>query len=532
MNNPTFLIRFQAQGGAERELHIDSEGRAWPRASVEALGLRVLRKPETWRVMVKPSVDVTITTLEAHIRVDLYNASTLFLNGYNSWTDSVEHWPLDRMRGLIGTPQAAIKRWGLDASGDYRFTKQDARRGYMHGFGYAYLRFDEYVELVGSLNEDSGLTLIREDALMRELVLYKELPARPLQAHEDYELMAFAITCGELGDAVDRWLEHARIARREAPAVVGYSSWYRHYQDITAAKLTHDLEGVREQLGKLDVDPCAKVFQIDDGWTKVGDWLTPDTGDFPEGLAPLASQVVQDNLVPGLWMAPFICETDSRVYAEHPDWIQRDENGEMVRTDANWSGAWALDTRNPEVREHVRASLSQATRDWGFKLLKLDFLYAACLTVRDGMNRGQLIADALDLLRESVPEGTWFDLCGVPMVSAFGRTEFCRIGPDVSLDWDNKLYMRGTHRERVSTRRSLANTRGRAHLDGRAFRCDPDVFFLREDVALTPGQRADLLHADATCGGVFFTSDDMGEWNNEQREAFLAALKTFVAKER
>ena len=146
-------------------------------------------------------------------------------------------------------------------------------------------------------------------------------------------------------------------------------------------------------------------------------------------------------------------------------------------------------------------------------------------------NRGQRMAEALDFLRSCVPEGTYFDLCGVPLVSAFGRTEYCRIGPDVGLDWDDVPYMRTLHRERVSTKRSLANTKARAHLDGRVFRNDPDVFFLRRDVKLTDEQRADLLASDAMLGGVFFTSDAVGEWDAGQLYDFKLALKRYVERE-
>lgn len=197
---------------------------------------------------------------------------------------------------------------------------------------------------------------------------------------------------------------------------------------------------------------------------------------------------------------------------------------------SHWSGGYALDTLNPEVREHVRASLRMATETWGFRLLKLDFLYAAALLPHGGMNRGQLMADALGLLRASVPEGTLFDLCGVPLMSAMGRCEYCRVGCDVGLDWDGRRYMRITGRERVSTRNSLANTRGRAHLDGRAFLNDPDVFFLRDDVRLTADQRQELLLTDARLAGMLLTSDDMGAWDAGQRAAFGRALADLEAR--
>ena len=47
-------------------------------------------------------------------------------------------------------------------------------------------------------------------------------------------------------------------------------------------------------------------------------------------------------------------------------------------------------------------------------------------------------------------------VAGSSSASAFGRAEYCRIGCDVGLDWDDKPQMRLLHRERVSTKNSLA----------------------------------------------------------------------------
>lgn len=57
---------------------------------------------------------------------------------------------------------------------------------------------------------------------------------------------------------------------------------------------------------------------------------------------------------------------------------------------------------------------------------------------------------------------------GVPVMPAFGLVDYCRVGCDVSLDWDDRPYMRLIHRERVSTRRSVGNTVFRRRLNGRA----------------------------------------------------------------
>ena len=201
-----------------------------------------------------------------------------------------------------------------------------------------------------------------------------------------------------------------------------------------------------------------------------------------------------------------------------------------MRTGPHWSGAYALDTRNPAVRDYVRDVVRTVVRDWGFGLLKLDFLYAACLVPHDGMNRGELMADAMQLLREAAGEDTLLLGCGVPLGSAFGVVDYCRIGCDVGLDWDDKPHMRLLHRERVSTKNSLTNTVTRAPLDGRAFGNDPDVFFLRTDVKLAARRRTSLLHADAKSGSVLLTSDDMGEWSASDRAQFQSAVRTLLAR--
>ncbi|MDD6693040.1 MAG: alpha-galactosidase, partial [Olsenella sp.] len=533
------------------------------------------------RILVRARERAEVLCARVRVAVDLAGSDRLYLNGYNSWTDSVERRPQDAMVGLARTPRAVVAHWVLDASGDYRFAPQDPRPGHQHGIGYGYVRKGDVVTLFGECDPDGGVTTILEDLPQGTLTFEKEGAGEvaPSSRQGSGEVGAGARqggwTCaldlffatGTLEDAFSRYLSAMGVSRRPARPLVGFSSWYRHYGDIDAEKILHDLAGVSAILADRGVvpggttaadapaadapaattpaavtsapgtpaasasfSPVVPVFQIDDGYARVGDWATPDPARFPGGMGAMAEAIHAAGLMPGLWMAPFVCERDSRLFSEHPGWLLRDDSGRPVMSGSHWSGGYALDTLNPEVREHVRASLRMATETWGFRLLKLDFLYAAALLPHGGMNRGQLMADALGLLRASVPEGTLFDLCGVPLMSALGRCEYCRVGCDVGLDWDGRRYMRITGRERVSTRNSLANTRGRAHLDGRAFLNDPDVFFLRDDVRLTADQRRELLLTDVRLAGMLLTSDDMGAWDAGQRAAFGRALADLEAR--
>lgn len=526
---PKVKIVYHLPGIARRRtVAIASDGSAAGGNDARELGVIVRGNEEVRRVSVRPSVPVVIDEITMRMDICVSDADAIYLNGYNSWTDSVERPVNDRMWGLSRVMQQVVDAYVLDGSGDYRFVSEDARRGHMHGFGYGYLRQGDEVLLFGSLNEDNGFTLIKEDLEEGCIRFEKELPACVIAAEEERELISVALIGGELRHCVKRWLGLAGIHHRSARPLVGYTSWYRHYGEISEKALMADLESTSSILGGLDLGKAVGVFQIDDGYAKVGDWLEYDRSRFPEGPQVLAREANRQGLLPGLWLAPFLCEVDSRLYAEHPGWILRDEKGDPITTGSHWSGSVALNTRNAEVRAYVRDVMRTVTQEWGFKLLKLDFLYAACMKPHDGLNRGELIADALDLLRESVDDDVLLLFCGVPFVSAFGRCEYCRVGPDVGLDWDDLPYARLLHRERISTKWSLANARGRAHLDGLAFRCDPDVFFLRDEgVKFTEEQRKEMRTTDASCGGVMFTSDDMSAWSASQLDEFHAMLEDF-----
>lgn len=498
-----------------------------------------------WRLWMHVRQPMQMSQVVVTLSLDLASADALFLNGYNSWTDSVPRPVNAAMPGLSRTPAAIIRHWVLDASGDYRFAPQNPHRGCQHGEGYGYLRYGSEIVLFGECLPDDGVTTIEEDLQGGCFILRKEGRDRVLQPGE--RLCAFALCLCEAGSELNGGVESTHDAtaanqafasfmermgkvRRPARPMVGFTSWYRHYGDIDQQKLLADLEGAARVLREDVPQGTPTVFQIDDGYTKVGDWLTPDATRFSQGMAHMAQSIRNAGLVPGLWIAPFVCEKDSALFARHPDWLLRDADGVPVMSGSHWSGGYALDTQNPQVRDYVGTVLQTATVRWGFRLLKLDFLYAAAMLPHAGLNRGQLMADALDLLRQNVPADVWFDLCGVPIMSAIGNAEYCRIGCDVGLDWDGAAYMRITGRERVSTHNALGNVRGRAHLDGIAFLNDPDVFFLRPDVRLTPAQRRELLSSDASCGSVLFTSDDMGRWDPDSRSAFRAACAILLQR--
>ena len=462
---------------------------------------------------------VELTEVSAVFRFDYEKDDALFLNGYQSWTYSPERNRKQYDKAMRFVPKALDRKFGFSQYGDGYFSdpvyRKELRAGYKKGYSYAYVRRGSRFFLFASLAEDTGFTRIILNTADNTVTFKKDCHHRFLQPGECYTALDLIFPEGEENEVFDLWFEDMGVKALPAEPKVGYTSWYNCYQNISEEQILRDLEGMKT----LPVKP--DIFQIDDGFEPfVGDWLTVSEAKFPNGLEPIVRKVLDEGYQAGIWLAPFVAERDSAVYREHPEWFQYRE-GHRIFTGANWSGGYALDPYNSEVRDYIRQSVERY-KAMGITLFKLDFLYAACMSSRPDKTRGEIMAEAMDFLRDVCGDCQILG-CGVPLASAFGRVEYCRIGPDMSLDFDDKFFMRPFHNERPSTLHTQRNTLYRRQLDGRAFRNDPDVFLLREEnTALSDEQKHTLAVVNALFGSVLFGSDDFGKYDEKKRKLFAA----------
>ena len=484
----------------------------------------VFTQDETVRLTVTPKRPLELQGVRCVLPEIFKKQDALFLNGYQSWTDSHEKTIQARERGVEHLADILQKGLLLRPYGDYDFAEYSGLRGDLHGWSYAYIRRGGDYKLFASLGEREGFTEIRFCAPMQTVNIRRDCAG--LVITEPYTALHFAVIKGKESEVYDRWFRLLGIEPPKAKPITGYTSWYNFYQDIAEEKILKNLAAVEQS--PMDFD----VFQIDDGFEPaVGDWLTVDKKKFPNGLKPIADRIRQSGMIPGLWLAPFSCQRKSKVAKQHPDWLLRDGEGKPILCGINWGGFYGLDIYNPEAREYIRTCLQTAVREWGFELLKLDFLYSVCVAPTSRRTRGQIMCEAMDFIRECVPEAKILG-CGVPLMPAFGKVDYCRIGCDVGLDYDDKPHMRIIHRERVSTKNSMRNTLFRRGLDGRAFWNDPDVFLLREEnIALSWEQRVTLARVNSLFGSVKFTSDDVSGYGPEQKKVLRAVLQAKKPKD-
>ncbi len=444
----------------------------------------------------------------------------VFVNGYQSWTDSREYFLDEEMTELskftefyVKTP--FVKKIGIGKSGDYFICDYPRCKGLFYGFSYGYVRTGSRVDIFGSLSERSGFTIVRFDVRNVQVIIEKDLAGVEFSGRT--VVADYALISGEYDEAFDKYFEMMDIKCLQKEQKCGYTTWYNYYGGITQDIVIRDLESLSKLDEKVD------IFQIDDGYQKaIGDWIETKQDKFPGGMKKLADEIHKRDMLAGLWLAPLAATKNSSIYKKHKDWLVRDEKGRLYVAGPNWGPFYAIDIYNKEAAEYIRHFFNVILNEWGFDMVKLDFLYAACVVPIHNKTRGQIMCDAMDFIRECVGDKMILG-CGVPLMPAFGKVDFCRIGADVDLSWERK---KNRIREDVSTPNTVNCTIFRRHLDGRAFLNDPDVFLLRDNNINIPFEKRKLLaKINGLFGKLLFVSDNVDDYSKEQMTVFLNTIK-------
>ncbi len=517
MNKPVFRLKYSLAGAV-----YETVGYSGPHFSVITVN-----DESGVKLTLIPSRPITLISASLEFWHEYEKNEKFFVNGYQSWTTSDEMSAEDIYRGT--TPLAGVTKYTKDmaiTSGDYAFTRYEPRPGFFHSFTYTYLRRGGEFELFGSLSERNGYTVFYSD--MEKHIFSVEKDVEGLTISEPYEMFDIVRFVGGYDEVFDRYFAAMGLpAKKRIDRLTGYTSWYNYFQKIDENIILRDLKGLSRARESVN------IFQIDDGYEPfVGDWLDYNGKDFPNGMKTIADAVHREGYLAGIWLAPFnVQRGKSRILKEHPDWLIRNPDGKPQLGCVAWGGAYTLDIYNSEVREHLKKVFDTVLNDWGYDMVKLDFLYSQCRTPRDNKTRGTIMCEAMDFLRECVGDKLILG-CGVPLGPAFGVVDACRISCDVDLSYGGKFYnSMSINNELPSAQNAINNSMFRRHLNGRAFLNDPDVFFLRDhNLTFTWEQKLLLAKINNLFGRVLFVSDDAGEYSEAELEVLKETFRESDAK--
>lgn len=517
MNKPVFRLKYSLAGAV-----YETVGYSGPHFSVITVN-----DESGVKLTLIPSRPITLISASLEFWHEYEKDEKFFVNGYQSWTTSGEMSAEDIYRGT--TPLAGVTKYTKDmaiTSGDYAFTRYEPRPGFFHSFTYTYLRRGDEFELFGSLSERNGYTVFYSD--MEKHIFSVEKDVEGLTISEPYEMFDIVRVVGGYDEVFDKYFAAMNLpAKKRIDRLTGYTSWYNYFQKIDENIILRDLKGFSRARESVN------IFQIDDGYEPfVGDWLDYNGRDFPNGMKTIADAVHREGYLAGIWLAPFnVQRGKSRILKEHPDWLIRNPDGKPQLGCVAWGGAYTLDIYNSEVREHLKKVFDTVLNDWGYDMVKLDFLYSQCRTPRDNKTRGTIMCEAMDFLRECVGDKLILG-CGVPLGPAFGVVDACRISCDVDLSYGGKFYnSMSINNELPSAQNAINNSMFRRHLNGRAFLNDPDVFFLRDhNLTFTWEQKLLLAKINNLFGRVLFVSDDAGEYSEAELEVLKETFRESDAK--
>ncbi len=490
----------------------------------------IIEKNETI-IKIRPKKEIELLEAYYDIPHSYSKNECLYLNGYQSWTDTREFDinedlnSLDRfksckyLRKFSPLHKKVMNMFHFKEYGDEVFKKYKLR--ILHGYAFSYIRnkLNGQATLYGSKNCFNAFLIINHDIRHDRIRLESDINGRVIG--KEFILFDFVKYEGNYLDITREYLSLFKNEKDIKP-LKGYTSWYNHYQNINEEIILKNLDSI---------DPSKyDLFEIDDGSeTFVGDWLSIDENKFPNGMEPIVDKIHQKGLKAGIWLAPLVAEKDSRLFKEHPEYIYK-ENGKEVYAGCNWSGDCPLDINNPDVIEYIKKCLRHY-KDLGFDFFKLDFLYAACLVKSKSKTRAEQMRSMMELIRSELGEDSLILGCGVPLSSCFGLVDYMRIGPDVSLKFDDKFYMKLFHRERISTKITLVNTIYRNYFDKICFLNDPDVYLLRDDnIELNEKQKESLIILNHLCGSLFMTSDDVSKYDENKKKKLQEAQKYVGSK--
>ena len=443
-----------------------------------------------------------------------FNQDDIFaLNGYQSWTDTKETSLKEKFveKDVYKIPGLVRNMFAFDRYGDALFYKYN--KNILHGYNIFYVKGKK--ELFSyNHNYKNAYLIYQVDKAKHNLSIISDVDGVLLKKGEEFVAVDLYYN-SNYKEGLEAF--HKEFVS-ESEKVFGYTSWYNYYQNINESIILRDLESL---------DNRFNLFQIDDGYeTFIGDWLEVDKTKFPNGLKPIVDKIHEKGLKAGIWLAPFVAETKSKLFNEHQDWFKKDPDGKLSKCGSNWSGFYALDLSRQDVKDYIRKCL-EYYMEIGFDFFKLDFLYSSMIAPTEGMTRAMMSNRSYQFLRDVLKDKLILG-CGANCFSSYQKFNYLRIGPDVSLKFDDVWFMKYMHRERISTKITLQNTIYRSIFNHHLFLNDPDVFLLRDtNIDLSKEQKRALVTINALFGSVLMTSDNIATYTEESKKLLEASLDLF-----
>lgn len=304
-----------------------------------------------------------------------------------------------------------------------------------------------------------------------------------------------------------RELHHARIS---APTPIGWWSWTAYYFGLNQGTALTNAEWLTQNLKPLGYT----YFHMDEGYQFArGEYATPDSVLFPDGVAALERKVTAQGLIPGIWTAPFEVSERSWVFEHHPEWLVHNANGKPIHLGLVTDGTdrlYALDPTHPGAQEYLTRTYRTLVHDWGIRYIKMDFMEDSAVEGYYHVpNTTALEAQriGIETVRNAVGEQVLLDKDGCELLNPVGLVDVGRISQDTGHTFS-------------ASKDAAPGIAARYYMNRNYFIADPDAFTVSAQTVddqswhggqhpLTLDEAKVSIALTAVSGGMFEIGDDL-----------------------
>lgn len=228
-------------------------------------------------------------------------------------------------------------------------------------------------------------------------------------------------------------------AARVSSVINGWCDWFFAFEHITEDEMLRNAEFAARVLRPFG----CQYIQVDEGYQRWhGDWEGNDR--FPHGMKWLAERIRRLGLEPGIWIAPYVISEPTELFQKHPDWLLRHPDGRLRRVgpwpseDTDWARnenpkRYGLDITHPEAAAWLTALFRKVAREWGYAMIKIDFVDWSLLTAPryhdPSISRAAAYRRGFEIMRQSAGPDVHLQDCGPGPVSV-GLLDSMRIELD------------------------------------------------------------------------------------------------------
>jgi len=302
---------------------------------------------------------------------------------------------------------------------------------------------------------------------------------------------------------------HKALDTKSTP--IGWWSWTAYYYGVTQNTVIANADWLAQNLLSVGYNYCF----VDEGYQYArGEYATADGKGFPHGMGYVTRHAQDEGLTFGVWVAPFEMSELSYVYQHHKDWLVHNLAGGPIKLGKaggkNTDELYALDPTNPGAQEYIRYTYGTLAKDWGVRLIKMDFMDSSAVEgvhYRPNTTALEALRIGLETIRSAVGDDVILDKDGSFMLTPVGLVNTGRIGQDTGHTFG-------------STREAAPGIAARYYMNHNFYLSDPDAFTVSRQVVndrgwhgnkvpLTLEEAEDSIALASVSGGMFEIGDDL-----------------------